>query len=70
MRVVVEDINDRPSDHCESEVEYRRGEGGSVVGFDIKPRTEDIITNIKLDREKEEQYELHVEDYDNTRKAA
>ena len=31
---------------------------------DINPRTEDISNNIKLDREKQEQYELQVEAYD------
>ena len=45
-------------------VQYRWREGGSVAGFDINPRTGDITTNIKLDREKQEQYELHVEAYD------
>ena len=37
-------------------------------GKDINPRTEDISNNIKLDREKQEQYELHVEAYDNGEK--
>ena len=36
--------------------------------YDINPRTEDISNNIKLDREKQEQYELHVEAYDNGEK--
>ena len=49
-------------------VQYRWREGGSVAGFDINPRTGDITTNIKLDREKQEQYELHVEAYDNGEK--
>ena len=31
---------------------------------DINPRTGDISNNIKLDREKQEQYELQVEAYD------
>ena len=39
-----------------------------MAGFDINPRTGDITTNIKLDREKQEQYELHVEAYDNGEK--
>ena len=50
------------------QVQYRWREGGSVAGFDINPRTGDITTNIKLDREKQEQYELHVEAYDNGEK--
>ena len=37
---------------------------------DINPRTEDISNNIKLDREKQEQHELHVEAYDNGTGAA
>ena len=39
-----------------------------MAGFDINPRTEDISNNIKLDREKQEQYELNVEAYDNGEK--
>ena len=50
------------------QVQYRWREGDSVEGFDINPRTGDITTNIKLDREKQEQYELHVEAYDNGEK--
>ena len=49
-------------------VQYRWREGGSVAGLDINPRTGDITTNIKLDREKQEQYELQVEAYDNGEK--
>ena len=50
------------------QVQYRWREGGGLAGFDINPRTGEITTNIKLDREKQEQYELHVEAYDNGEK--
>ena len=51
------------------QLQYRWREGDAATGFDIDPTTGDITTSMKLDREKQERYELHVEAYDNGEKA-